>query len=70
MDCEYISDIEDEMHKLCKGLLGNPRVKRVNILIDTLMGVSVSYTSSGDPHSAEYVAEQKREANERLKNAL
>ena len=49
MDC--VSDIEQQMKKLAQELYKNPRISKVDMHVDTLMGTSVTYHTLGDPDS-------------------
>ena len=51
MEVDHISDMEAELKRLAHTLYQNPRVGKVSMHCDTLMGCSVSYLSEGDPDS-------------------
>lgn len=51
MEEDYVSEIEQKIKEIAWLLHKNPRIKTVDINIQTLMGCSVSYSSLGDEHS-------------------
>jgi len=70
INCEQVSRIADDMNKAISAFYDNCRVKRVTMTVDTLMGVSITVRSDGDPHSPENLAEERRDALGRNKNAI
>jgi hypothetical protein len=48
---DHVSEIEEKMKELAHVLYKNPRIKNVDMCVDTLMGTSITYTSYGDPDS-------------------
>jgi hypothetical protein len=48
---DHVSDIEQELKRIAHELYKNPRISRVEINAQTLMGCSVSYSSMGDEDS-------------------
>jgi len=50
---EHIGKIQDQLKEAAKILYGNPRISKVTISVETLMGASISHLSSGDCDSPE-----------------
>ena len=65
---EYISQIEEDLKKLAHELYKNPRIKNLELHASTMMGVSVTYTSLGDPDSPICKANKAREIQNAIQN--
>jgi len=61
MECEHIEKISDDMKQVAKILYVNPRIGKVTISVETLLGVSVTHYSDGDPESPEMQILKRKE---------
>lgn len=65
---DNLTEIEQQLKTLANELYKNPRVKRVDMHVETLMGTSVSYTTLGDPDSPMCKAIKSRDIQNALQN--
>lgn len=65
---DHVDAIERDMKKLAHELYKNPRVARMTITLDTLMGTSITYTTLGDPDAPLCKALVQKEIQDAIQN--